>query len=141
MSPDRPGEPPYDAAVRTEPDTEPAGYTMLWAVRAVPVLMIFGALDLLKDNPPTSFLVLTLVRLGTGLLVLVAIHKQRRDRLALAYVFVVFITSLVHPVRGGELLVLAALALVVTAGDLLLQRSRRGSAEPDPAQPEPDHRP
>jgi hypothetical protein len=105
---------------------------MLWAVRAVPVLVIFGALDLLKNNPPLPFLVLTLVRLALGVLVLMAIHKKRRDRLALAYVAVVFVTALPYPVRGGELLVLAALALVVTAGDLLWQRLHPAPA----AQPE-----
>ncbi len=95
---------------------------MLWAVRAVPVLVIFGALDLLKNNPPVPFLVLTLFRLALGVLVLLAIHKTRRDRLALAYVVVVLVTALPYPVRGGELLVLAVLALVVTGGDLLWQR-------------------
>jgi hypothetical protein len=97
---------------------------MLWAVRAVPVLVIFGALGLLQRNPPVPFLVLTLVRLALGVLTLVAIHKRRRDALALAYVVVVFVTSLVDPVRGRELLILSALALVVIAGDQLWQRSR-----------------
>jgi 4-amino-4-deoxy-L-arabinose transferase-like glycosyltransferase len=100
-------------------------YPMIWAVRAVPVLVIFGALDLLKNDPPTPFLVLTLLRLGLGVLTLWAIHKQRRDRLALAYVVVVFLTCLPYPVRGGELLVLAGLALVVTAGDVLWQHTHQ----------------
>jgi hypothetical protein len=97
---------------------------MLWAVRAVPVLVIFGALDLLKNDPPLSFLVLTLIRLALGVLTLLAIHRTRRDKLALAYVAVVCVTSLAHPVRGGELLLLAALALLVTGVDLLRQRMR-----------------
>lgn len=91
--------------------------------RAVPVLVIFGALDLLKDDPPTTFLVLTLVRLVLGVAALVAIHRRRRDRIALAYVVVVFLTSLPHPVRGGELLLLAALALLAIGADLLWKRS------------------
>jgi hypothetical protein len=89
------------------------------------VLVIFGALDLLKNDPPLGFLVLTLVRLALGVVTLWAIHKQRRDRLALAYVAFVFLTSLAYPVRGGELLILSALALVAIGVDLLLQRSRR----------------
>jgi hypothetical protein len=123
--------PPYEAAVQTEP-SRPAGYTMLWAARAVPVLVIFGALDLLKNDPPQAFLVLTLVRLALGVLTLVAIHQRRRDRLALAYVAVVFVTCLAYPVRGGELLVLAGLALVVTGVDLLVQRHRRFRARQAP---------
>lgn len=95
---------------------------MLWAVRAVPVLVIFGVLNLLKPDPPLPFLVLTLVQLAVGVSVLLAIHKQRRDRLALAYVAVVLVTAAPYPLRGGELLILAALALVVTGADLLWQR-------------------
>jgi hypothetical protein len=102
---------------------------MLWAVRAVPVLVIFGTLDLVQKDPPTSFLVLTLVQLALGVLTLAAIHKQRRDRLALAYVVVVFVTSLVHPVRGGQLLFLSALALVVIAGDQVWRRTRRSPSD------------
>jgi hypothetical protein len=114
---------PYDAPVETEQHANPWDRSMLWAARAVPVLVIFGALDLLRNDPPLSFLVLTLVRLGFGVLALLAIHRRRRDRIALAYVVVVFLTSLPHPVRGGELLVLATLALVVTGLDLLWKRS------------------
>jgi hypothetical protein len=109
--------------VETEQHANPWDRSMLWAARAVPVLVIFGALDLLKNDPPVSFLVLTLVRLALGVLALVAIHRRRRDRIALAYVVVVFLTSLPHPVRGGELFVLATLALVVIGLDLLWKRS------------------
>lgn len=108
---------------------------MIWAVRAVPVLIIFGALDLLKNDPPLSFLVLTLMRLAVGVLTLVVIHRQRRDRLALAYVAFVCVTSLPHPVRGGELLILAALALVATGVDLLLQRRRAAKASTELSRP------
>jgi hypothetical protein len=103
---------------------------MLWAVRAVPVLVIFGAIDLLKDEPPTSFLVLTLVRLALGVATLLLISRRRRDRVALAYVVVVFLTSLVHPVRGGELAILAGLALVAIGLDQVRQRSRQGRPTP-----------
>ncbi len=120
-----PGE-SYDARVSVASEGDgPPGYTMLWAVRSVPVLMIFGALELLQQDPPLSFLVLTLLKLALGVPALVAIHRRRRDRLALAYVVVVFLLSLPHPVRGGQLLILAALALVVTGVDLLVQRHRR----------------
>ena len=59
---------------------------MIWAVRFVPVLLIFCTLDLLQRDPPTEFLVLTLVRLALGVAVLLAIRAQRRDGLALAFV-------------------------------------------------------
>jgi hypothetical protein len=103
---------------------------MLWAVRAVPVLVIFGAIDLLKDDPPTSFLVLTLVRVALGVATLLLISRRRRDRVALAYVVVVFLTSLVHPVRGGELAILSGLALVAIGLDQVRQRSRQGRPTP-----------
>ena len=102
---------------------------MLWAARAVPVLVIFGALDLMKNDPPVTFLVLTLGKLALGVVTLVLIHRRRRDRIALAYVIVVVLSSLPHPVRGGELLILATLALVVTGLDALWRRSRPASQE------------
>ena len=105
---------------------------MLWAVRAVPVLIIFGALDLIRPDPPLSFLVLTLVRLAYGVGTLLAIRTQRRDRLALSYVVVVFVTSLVHPVRSGELLILSALALVAIGVDQLRQRWRSARTVEEP---------
>lgn len=114
----------YDAPVETEQQANPLDHSMMWAARAVPVLVIFGALDLLKDDPPVTFLVLTLVRLALGVAALVAIHRRRRDRIALAYVAVVFLTSIPHPVRGGELFILATLALLAVGADLLWKRSR-----------------
>lgn len=102
---------------------------MIWAVRAVPVLLIFCALDLLQPNPPVSFLVLTLVRVALGVLTLVAIHKQRRDRIALAYVVVVFASSLANPERGQQILTLSTLGLVVIGVDLLRQRHRAASSD------------
>ena len=96
---------------------------LLRAVRAVPVLVIFGALDLLKNNPPLPFLVSTLVRVSLlGVLVLMAIHKKRRDRLALAYVAVVFVTAPPYPVRGGSFWRSPRWPSRATAGDLLWQR-------------------
>ncbi len=111
---------PYDATV----ESEPRHYPMIWAVRAVPVLMIFGALDLIKPNPPLLFLVLTLVRLAAGVAVLLMIRTRRRDRLGLAYAGLVSVTCLVTPQRAAELLILSVLALVAIGVDQLWQRSR-----------------
>jgi hypothetical protein len=115
--------------VAAEQHANPWDSSMLWAARATPVLLIFGAIDLLQDDPPVTFLVLTLGKLALGLVTLVLIHRRRRDRIALAYVAVVFLASLPHPVRGGQLLLLATLALVVTGLDVLWRSWRPASQE------------
>jgi uncharacterized membrane protein YecN with MAPEG domain len=102
---------------------------MIWAVRAVPVLLIFCTLDLLQRDPPVVFLSLTLVRLALGVGVLLAIRTRRRDGLALAYVVFVFLSSLVNPVRGEQVLLLSAIGLVVIGVDLVRQRRRAGVAD------------
>ena len=101
---------------------------MIWAVRFVPVLLIFCTLDLLQRDPPIEFLVLTLVRLGVGVAVLLAIRTKRRDGLALSYVVFVFLSSFVNPVRGEQVLVMAAIGLVFIGVDQVRQR-RRAAAE------------
>lgn len=93
------------------------------------MLVIFAAIDLLQKDPPLSFLVITLVQLALGVATLVAIHKRRRDLVALAYVVVVLLTSLVHPVRSGQLLLLASLGLLAIGIDQLWQRVRPRPAE------------
>jgi hypothetical protein len=113
--------------VETDEPAQPR-YPMIWAIRAVPVLLIFCTLDLTQRDPPIEFLVLTLVRLAMGVAVLVAIHRTRRDWLALSYVVFVFLTSLVNPLRGQQVLILSAIGLVVIGVDQVRQRRRPKSS-------------
>ena len=106
-------------------DEQPRAFSSIWSVRAVPVLLIFCTLDLLQRDPPLEFLVLTLVRLGLGVGVLLAIRTTRRDGLALAYVVFVFLSSWVNPVRGEQVLLLSGIGLVVIGIDQVRQRRRR----------------
>ena len=84
---------------------------------------MFGALDLLVDELPFWFLVLTLLRLGLGLLTMVALRYGAREEWCVVFVVVVLVTSLVHPQRAGVLLAFSALALVMTGFDLRRRRA------------------
>lgn len=121
------GTPPVE-----QPHDEPQPWRLIWAVRAVPALMLLGALDLFYDDLPFWFLVLTLVRLGLGLLVLVGLRYGAREEWCLAYVVVVLATSLVHPERAAALIAFSAAALVMTGVDLV-RRRRAPAAVEDPA--------
>jgi hypothetical protein len=110
------------AAATPGPGTPP--YTLVWAVRAVPALTAFAALDLLGNDPPTWFLVLTLVRVTLGVLTLVALRLGAREEWCAAFVVVIFLSTLVHPRSSLVLLVFSALALGMTVVDL----RRRGRA-------------
>ena len=85
---------------------------------------------------------MTLGQLALGVATLVVIHKKRRDLVALAYVVVVFLSALLHPVRSGQLLLLASLGLLAIGVDLLWQRTHPkpaagpGRPELDQARPE-----
>jgi hypothetical protein len=115
--------PPYTPPVEKAPKDPPPRYRLIWAVRAVPALVILGTLDLLPHNPPTWFLVLTLVRLGLGLLTMIALKFGAREEWCAAYVAVVFVSCLVHPELSPILLAFSAVGLVMTGVDLY--RGRR----------------
>ncbi len=119
-------------------DAKTSGYSTIWAVRAVPVLLIFCTLDLLQRDPPIVFLVLTLCRLAAGVVVLLAIRTKRRDGLAVAFVVFVFLSSLVNPVRGEQVVILSAIGLIVIAADLMRQRRRASATEDTTGEPTAD---
>ncbi len=112
-------------AGETTPSSEPRRWTLVWAVRAVPAVMVLGALDLLSDGLPTGFLVLTLVRLGLGLATLVALRYGAREEWCVAYLVLVLVTALVNPRRAAVQLAFSGLALGMTVFDV---RRRRAAA-------------
>ncbi len=113
---------PYPSQADPAPQEEPRRWTLVWAVRAVPAVMVLGALDLLSDGLPTVFLVLTLVRLGLGVATLLALRFGAREEWCVAYLLVVLVTALVTPERAAVQLAFAGLALVMTIFDLRRRR-------------------
>lgn len=116
-----------DTAAGATPGRDVPAYTLIWAVRAVPALTAFAALDLLGGEPPTWFLVLTLVRVTLGVLTLVALRLGAREEWCAVFVAVVFASSLADPRSSMVLLVFSALALTMTAVDLRRRRASTGA--------------
>ena len=105
------------------PAAEPRRWTLIWAVRATPAVMVLGALDLLGDTLPPVFLVLTLVRLGLGVATLVALRFGAREEWCAAYLVLVFATALVTPRQAAVQLAFSGVALVMTFFDLRRRRT------------------